>query len=52
MTELVRLLNSHTLRQEGLELLKLTADFLEDYSDESMNFLQIKSYVVEDLPEN
>lgn len=38
--------------QEGLELLKLTADFIEDYTDDAMNFLQIKSYVVEDLPES
>ncbi len=52
MTELVRLLNEHTLRSEGLELLKLTADFVEDYSDQTINFLQIKSYIVEDLPEN
>jgi hypothetical protein len=50
MHELTRILNTHSLKQEGLELLKLSVDFIEDYADENINFLQIKSYIVEDLP--
>ena len=48
---LVKLLNENLLKNEGLELKKLVVDFLEDYTDESVHFLQITSYDVNEIPQ-
>lgn len=47
--ELVKLLDSLVLKQEGQILKQISADFIEDYIDNKVYFLQIHSYILESI---
>eukprot|EP00347_Sterkiella_histriomuscorum_P020411 403337908 len=51
MNDLIRAISDKILNPEGLELLRITADFVQDYQDNKVYFLQIKSFYIEEQPQ-